>query len=253
MIFTHCGLLGDFLLSLPVASWYYKTHGQKITFVLADVPSLKPIDKLLQKQPFTEAVYKVPFKVEHFGCGGQPYNLNPNDFGIRGEYVNIGFRDWPRYEWVPYFYAQEHGFGVDEDFILYVEGEPNPTAKNIIAKPILKYKGENLWEKEYMGKHEWGEYILDNFTPLNSDYLDLNNDFYDNLVICKQSKQTYCIDGGISVALDLMGVDYTLFYKERPNHPGWWFESVYFKPNNHKRNFIAVSENSYPKADPNNW
>lgn len=253
MIFTHCGLLGDFLLSLPVASWYYKTYGTKITFVLADVPCLKPIDKLLLKQPLTEALYKVPFKVEHFGRGGQPYNLNPADFGIVGDYVNIGFRDWPRHEWVPYFYAQEHGFGVDENFHLYVEGTPKTNQNNMIAKPILEHKDENLWEKKEMSKHEWGEYMLDTLVPSKSDYLDLSNDFYDNLVLCKKSRHTFCTDGGISIALDLMDVDYTVYYKERPNHPGWWFENMAYKPNNYRRTFVSIPENAYPKADMDRW
>ena len=32
MIFTNCGLLGDMFLCLPVLSWYYKTHTEKVTF-----------------------------------------------------------------------------------------------------------------------------------------------------------------------------------------------------------------------------
>ena len=35
MIFTHTGLMGDFVQTWPIASWYYKQTGEKITFVLA--------------------------------------------------------------------------------------------------------------------------------------------------------------------------------------------------------------------------
>jgi hypothetical protein len=39
-----------------------------------------------------------------------------------------------------------------------------------------------------------------------------------------------------------MDIDYTIYYKEKPDHPGWWMEQVYYKPNNLKRQFISIPE-----------
>jgi hypothetical protein len=83
MIFTHTGLMGDFVQTWPIASWYYKQTGEKITFVLANVPCFKDIAELTLNQPFTKEIVKVPHVVENYSMGGQPYKFNPSNFGLK--------------------------------------------------------------------------------------------------------------------------------------------------------------------------
>lgn len=253
MIFTHCGLLGDFLLLLPVASWYHKTHGEKVTFVLPDIPCFKSIDKLLYNQSFTNHLFKVPHVVEHHNFGGQPFIFNPADFGIYGEYINFGLSDSPQ-GWLTNYYAKQHGFGVDMHFVLNVDGTPKTNNSCVVAKPIHNMILVDNWdEKSHMTKREWSEYILSTMVPRNSIYLDLENNLYDNLVICKDAKHVYCADGGMLIALDHMNIDYTAYFKERSVQPVESFENTYLKPNNNKRTLIAVPENVFPRADNTVW
>lgn len=116
---THCGKLGDFIASLPVASWLYKTRGKKIHFVLAR--SFRPftqIRSLLLLQEMTAEVTLAEFPVRDWECGGTPYRFDPNRFYVPvREYYNFGFRHHPR-KFVPEYVAEEHGLGWDEEFRL---------------------------------------------------------------------------------------------------------------------------------------
>lgn len=246
MIFTHTGLMGDFVQTWPIASWYYKQTGKKITFVLADVPCFKDIDQLLLKQPFTERLIKVPHVVEHFGRGGQPYKFNPSDFGVHGEYINLGFRGWPEPEvnprnWAPYYVADEYGFDVDLDYVIEIDGIPNSTDDIIINTFETP---TDFYPKLYNdgNKKSWGEFMLLNYKPSRGKLLTPGKGLYYDLQLMKNAQHTYTSEGGMSVILDLMDINYTVYYKERDRYPGWWFELVYYKPNNSKRHFIGVPE-----------
>ena len=131
MIVTHTGKLGDFFYCLPVASWIYKQANEKIHFVLPRcfVPFRK-IESLLMLQEMTERVSLVDFNVQHYKRGGQPYRLIPACYGIKGEYVNFGFRNYknrrgPRWlkndlpdKFITEYYADEWGLGWDKSFVL---------------------------------------------------------------------------------------------------------------------------------------
>jgi hypothetical protein len=251
MIFTHCGLLGDFMLSWPIASWYYKKTGEKIHFVLPDIACFSQVDDVLKEQPFTGKITKVNFKVGHFSRGGQPYNLNPADFGILGEYVNLGFWEWPN-KYCAEVMAEEHGLGVDYDYTMEITlDESTPKFDKIVAFPIVEDYDIHASE---MTKRQWGKYMLENFCPKDCHILDLSKSLHENLKICKNSNHVYCSDGGISIALDLMRKTQTVYYKERETIPGElyafgdWFEPVYYLRNNSNRHFIAIDMNIKPKA-----
>jgi hypothetical protein len=249
MIFTHTGLMGDFVQTWPIASWYYKQTGEKITFVLADVPCFKNIDELLLNQPFTKNLIKIPFPVKHWGMGGQPYKFNPAEYGIVGEYINLGFRDWPREKWIPYFVAAEYNLGVDLDYVIYVEGEESST-NNIV---VNRFEGDYIPPRANYNdsnKRNWGDWMLKYYVPSRSTLLTPNKGLYHDLMIMKTAQHTYTSEGGIAAILDLMNINFTVYYKEKPFHPGWWFEGVYYKPNNLKRYFIALPEsNIEPQLD----
>jgi hypothetical protein len=120
MIFTHTGKLGDFFYCFPIASWWYKTTGRKIHWVLSKYfPPFNKVQSLLECLEFTEKVTLVPFKIDNYELGGQPYNIVPRDFGLFDEYRNFGFRQPPD-KFISDFYAEEHGFGVDNDFKLEI-------------------------------------------------------------------------------------------------------------------------------------
>jgi len=120
VILTHAGKLGDMLYSLMVGSWLHKKFGRQIHWVLPEgFGPFRYIENLLMAQEQTSRVTLVPHRIQNFDCGGQPYKFNPADYGIEGEYYNLGFRNSPN-KFVPLFYAEEHGFGVDYDFTLNI-------------------------------------------------------------------------------------------------------------------------------------
>jgi len=125
MILTHCGKLGDFLYCLPVAEWLYREKGEKTHWALPrHFEPFNYIENLLLLQPHCERVTLVDYKIENWGHGGQPYQFNPAEFGVEGEYRNLGFRSYPN-EYIPAFYAKEHGFGHVANYRLEIcDGTP---------------------------------------------------------------------------------------------------------------------------------
>ena len=122
IILTMPPKLGDSLYSLPVGQWLARTRDCKIHWVLGG--SFNPFNfmtPLLMQQPFTSRVSVVPHKYLNYDCGGQPYKFNPADFGIEGDYYNIGFRGYPD-KYISAYYAEEHGFNYDRDFRINLGG-----------------------------------------------------------------------------------------------------------------------------------
>jgi len=118
IILTHAGKFGDMLYCLPIAAWLARQRGAQIHWVLPECfGPFRYISRLLMRQSLTSRVSLVPFKVENYDCGGQPYHFNPADYGYEGEYYNLGFRHYPT-TFLPRFYAEEHGFGYDPHYTL---------------------------------------------------------------------------------------------------------------------------------------
>jgi hypothetical protein len=243
MIFTHTGLMGDFVLTWPIASWFFKTKGQKIDFVLPDIPCFSQIDRLLLEQTFTNSLTKIPYKVSHYLCGGQPYKFNPENFGIKGEYRNLGFRSKPTFDkWCPYFIAAEHGFGVDEEFQIKIHNTIK--SNKIYACPPIIPTDKKL--QFGLKKRLFGSEIISKITPSNAEFLSPENDLYFNLLLIKSGYHTYVSEGGLSIILDSMNVDYTVYCLEefKPTEPTK--EKLYYKPNNFKRRYISLREDPFP-------
>lgn len=150
MIFTNCGLLGDMFLCLPVISWYYKHTGDKPVFALADhFPYSRNAEHLLRMQEcISDVVY---FKFDESQCFRRtadnlgPYHV-PKDLFRDTPYENhditsLGFYRWPD-KYIPAFYAEEHGMGVDYDFRLNY-GEPNYYYQERIVK-VDKFESPRL-------------------------------------------------------------------------------------------------------------
>lgn len=121
---THTGKAGDFGLCLPICSWLYKTHNEKIIFVLPKgFPFIKQLESLIKLQPFTEDIIYCDHHVKHYDLGGQPYKFNPHDYVEDlnvSRYYNFGFRSAPDKN-VTEFYAEEYGLGIDHDFVLELD------------------------------------------------------------------------------------------------------------------------------------
>jgi hypothetical protein len=117
MIFTNVSWIGDFFLLWPVASWYYKTHKEKVHFVVTKNYYMYPIiDKFLRHQPFTQEITYVD--VGSNALDSRNFDFNPSDFGITGSYLNFGFyRSVTLNDYVPQYYAERHGLGVDHDYV----------------------------------------------------------------------------------------------------------------------------------------
>lgn len=116
---THCGKLGDFIATLPVASWLFKTRRRKIHFVLAkEFKLFNQVVSLLKLQEMTAEVTLADFPILDWEKGGQPYHHDPNRYGIAAiETYNFGFRRTPR-RFVPQYVAGEYGLGYDSQFQL---------------------------------------------------------------------------------------------------------------------------------------
>jgi len=135
IVLTHCGKLGDFLYCLPIASWLAKERGVTIHWALASVfLPFHYIEALLRQMPFTEAVTLTDNPIRDFEAGGQPYRFNPADYGIEGEYYNLGIRHYPD-TFMTAYSAGEHGLGWDADFTLDL-GEVEPTDKILRGEQV---------------------------------------------------------------------------------------------------------------------
>lgn len=123
LILTHCGKLGDFVYAWPIAAWLHRQTGRKIHWVLPrGFGPFRRLESLLLLQEFSAQLTLADLPVRCFGCGGQPYRFNPGDYGVPGDYFNLGFRWWPNKFVTPY-QAEEHGLGWDADWVLDLQLE----------------------------------------------------------------------------------------------------------------------------------
>ena len=119
IVLTHTGKLGDFILMLPIGSWFYKSTGKKIHWVLPKcVPGFDKIDTLLYQQEMTSRISYINFMTLHYNMGGQPFIFDPRNYGIKCDvYYNLGYKSRPN-KYAPAFVAEQIGLDYDRDFIL---------------------------------------------------------------------------------------------------------------------------------------
>ncbi len=203
MIFTGLARIGDFLLMWPVASWYYKTHGRKIHWVLpSPLPSDRPelrvekenlmkLRSLLEYQDFTEKVSYVP------AVGG--WQFNPADYGIMGDYCNFGVW-WSReYDYIPSVYARRYNFGFDKDFVIKYR---------TLDVPVY----ENVWIETAMWRDNIGS--LKNIIPGNAYEIKHHDDVEYNINIAMNAKNVYSNGGGFAIMMDFLKKA-TIIHKSR--------------------------------------
>jgi hypothetical protein len=197
-IFTNCGKLGDMFLCLPVISWYKKIFGTTITFALADhFPYAKDAYELLMMQDCIDDVIYFKYdesKCEHRNAGNLgKYHITKGMLPI--EYQNFkiysfGFHRWPD-KYISELYAEEYGFKVDYDFVLYY-GSKN-----------LFYKNDNVKVDRYESPmlEEFNSYI-----PLSQ-----HNTMVENLQYASGAKEVLTFTTGFSIMASLARIPITIF------------------------------------------
>lgn len=194
MIITNVSRLGDFLLTFPVASWIHKNQGEKIHFVLSDnFPLYKKIEPLIRLQPFVSDVSYVNVGTNAFDP--THWNFNPKQFGIEGNYLNMGFWEYPG-KYLPQFYAEKYGLGVDNEFVF-----------NLGDLEVDTTEPYSVWIEASPYREEYGK--LQQVIP--PDCLELKSDFITDAIYAKHAKEVYTTMGGFLIILDLCNVKCKVF------------------------------------------
>lgn len=217
MIFTNVSRMGDFLLTLPVVSWYYKTHGEKAHYVLSkNFPLYKKVESLVLHQSCVEKISYVDVGTDAF----VHWKFNPGEFGIDGPYYNFGFPIYPD-RYIPKFFGEINGLGYDEEFKLECPGIFDTYKDKTVWIQASKYRNDY----ELFKTHIKPEYVE----------LDLKNDVILNVGLALGAKNTVTTMGGFAIIMELANKVSTIYgYADEfsRNH-------MYYK---NKHNFIQYDE-----------
>lgn len=196
MIFTAFSRLGDFMLTWPVASWYYKTHGEKIHWVLPkpleneehsnynlylEKYNLFKIKNLLECQDFTEKVTYIPIT--------ERWQFNPEKYGIEGKYCNFGIWWTREFDYIPGVYGKRYGLGFDKDFVIKYKKIECPTYNDV-------------WIETAVWRDNVGS--LRKIIPPDSHELNHNDDIEYNINISMNAKNVWTNGGGFAIMMDLL-------------------------------------------------
>lgn len=195
--------MGDFLLTWPVANWYYKTHNEKIHWVFPEangrncpverVLHYKKLEKLLMYQDFTE-------KVSYVDAPWTPF-WNPADFGIEGKYSNFGI--WGRpFEYMSKYYADKYQYDFDKNFVIKYRKLDVPMH-------------EDVWIETAPWRDNIGS--LRQIIPQNCFQLSHNEDVEVNINIAANAKRIWTNGGGFTIFMDLCNIG-TIIYKTREEY-----------------------------------
>lgn len=200
MIFTSHSNMGDFLFTWAVASWYYKTNGEKIHWVFPEangkncpverVLHYKKLNKLLSYQDFTEAISYVDAPWTTF--------WNPSDFGIAGKYANFGIWERP-YVYVSKFYADRYKFDFDKQFVIKYRDIDVP-------------RHNDVWIETAPWRDNIGS--LKQVIPQGCVELSHNDDVELNINLAAKAKNVWTNGGGFTILMDLCNIS-TIIYKTR--------------------------------------
>jgi hypothetical protein len=200
MVFSNCGLLGDMFLCLPVLSWHYKTFNQKVTFALSThFPYSRDAQELLEMQECIEKVIYFDYTPEIHEYResdkvmGQYHILSSALNEFNDEVISLGFHGWPD-KYIPEFYAEEYGLGVDYDF-------------------KLNYGTPNYWYHDHIVK-------IDKFEKpqlLDVDGINLacDNSIIMNLQLAAGAKEVITFTTGFSIMATLARIPIILY---QPHH-----------------------------------
>jgi hypothetical protein len=212
MIFTNVSWIGDFFMLWPVASWYYKTHNEKIHFVVSqNYYMYEKVKKFLEHQDFCE-------KVTLIDIGSDAWNLNnwkfnPADFGIEGKYYNFGFVPGTSIDvYMSEYYAKLNNLDYDHEMTLKLIDFPNTTIHSKVTIPVA-HQLNGFWR-------QW-KFMM----PSDVVELDINLSFEENVYKAYHADERHLGSSSLPIVLDMLGVRSTIY-------AGQGFpENVFFKQN----------------------
>ncbi len=186
MILTNVSRMGDFLLTFPAAYQLYKTTGEKIHYVLTDrFQPYKSLESLVLYQEFVSSVSYVDIGTDAF----KDWKFSPSNYGIVGEYKNIGFPTYPT-KYLPEYFGELLGCGFD----------PNFTLKT--PDPLDRYKDRDVHVKPSPYRADAG--IFHRYINPNSVELSINDSVLLNIQYALGAKSVTIPQGGFSVVMELV-------------------------------------------------
>lgn len=198
MIFTNISWIGDFFLTWPCASGYYKETGDKIHWVVTKNYYMYPIiEKVLRHQDFTKDVTFVD--VGSNAWNPAEWKFDPAQFGVSGPYMNFGFTDalWGKY--MPNFYASLYGLKVDNDYTIKLIDFPDKIPHKKVTMEVAHQKHQ-LWP------------IWRNMMPTDVVELDYQNQSFElNLWYSAKAEERYFGCSSSPVLMDLMNLPCTVY------------------------------------------
>jgi hypothetical protein len=209
MVFTHSGRLGDFFITLPVYSAWYKKYGQPVKIVVPEnFPFAHVAREFVLPFEFIESFETCSFNVWHFDCGGIPYIWNPNDHGVNCEnWINLGFRGLPD-KYSADFCAEEHG--IESDYNFYIDVQFNPELHE-------KYKNYIGFADASAHRDDHGilEQIMIKSEVLYHKF-DLNLPLIENLKIAKHCKYNVCAGSAMAILLNFAKIPFSVYTWQTP-------------------------------------
>lgn len=202
MILTHVGKFGDFIPSLIIPNYYYKTNEEKTTFILSKwFENIVGLKEFLLLQDFTEDVIFDPYMPENFSLGGQPYKFVP--ISLQNEkYYNLGLNGFPT-TYLGKIYAEEYGLKYDTDIKLKFVDDNFPN--ELRGLKVHSHFHEDRWDKDRYDVR-FNELLPNS----GSIALDITKPLLHNLNIVYYSQSNVFYPNGFSVLLDICGIQYNI-------------------------------------------
>ena len=217
MIFTNISKIGDFILTWPIASWWYKTYNQKIDWLLTkNYPVYESIKPFLEIQEFTSSVTLVDVGIN--ALNPDEWKFDPTKFGFEGPYLNLGIPTIPTY-YFPKVYVDGLSsdimhLDIDENFKPRVIEEQCDTF-DTVSIPLID--GSRNFDHMLRGK--------------NVHYLSLDDSWNYNLNVALKAKNIFLGMSSFSIMLDLLGIGHTIFCQQHHHYQTSWF---YKNPSLHR-------------------
>jgi hypothetical protein len=216
MIFTNISWLGDFFMLWPVASWYNKTHNKKIHFVVTkNYYMYEKIKPFLELQNFCEKVTLLDIGTDAWDKN--QWIFNPNDYGIKGEYCNFGFKSHID-EYMSQYYSKFYNFDWDREMKLILPDYLNIEIPDKVTIKIA-HQENGYW-------NNWRSMM-----PKDVTELSVEDPFMENVYKGYKSNERYLGSSSFAILMDMLGLKSTIYAgKGFPEH-------VFFK-NKHTIHYV---------------
>ena len=205
--------MGDPMLFTPVASWYYKTTGEKFHWLLTTRFELyKKLEVLLRYQDFTSDITYFDYPMQHENPNFR--SLTASDFGLSGDSINLCFAlqtksgkpldDPPPVDrHITDHWAIMFEWGVDKDFVLKYPKIECPSY-------------ENVWIEAAPYKDTFK--LIQKIVPRGSIELKESDSIELKINLSMNAKNVWTSGGGWAAMMDLCGRD-VIIYQYKWEYP----------------------------------